>query len=375
MVKSGIGIVGSGPRALSVAIYAEALGKKVYLIDPKPFSAWEYPNILPDLRMRSPISFDLVSFLGEDFKAWRLDSFLGTPYNYISQQDIEASSCQLTRAEFLQYLNYCFNKLISRGVKHVPQSAIALGKDWIRLSDKSVLELEAVVVATGSNSIGKVPSWISRTQHYEKLLSTQQIVELNPSGKEYAVVGSGQAAGEYVSYLAANNKVYWITNKDYKIEQYPAPSFKDWGPKSALGEYYRYFRGDVSLQEAYLKAVKEWQPSITPSLFEDLSKHSSNIVEIRVESIKDITLLMDRVDSIVVCTGFKTSIQSSSLLNEVQRLPSDPNFPLLLSGFRSTSGIYFTGQLALRYDGPRQSSLVSAGITAKEILEDIYSVY
>jgi hypothetical protein len=372
---NGIGIVGSGPRALSIAIYAQHLGKKVTLIDPQPLSAWKTPKILPDLEMRSPITFDLVTFLGEDFSAWRLDKFLGTPYTYTSQQEAEACPCFLNRKEFLSYLEHVLGRLVSRGASLITQGAIAVGRNWVRLADKSLLEFDAVVIANGSNSIGKVPTWISKTQHYEKLISTEEVVNKQPQDSLYVVVGSGQAAGEYVSYIAQANRVFWLTNKDYRIDQYPSPTYKEWGPKSALGSYYREFHGDSSLQEQYLKGVKTWQPSITPSLHKELEERSDSITEIRVESVREVNQIMDDADQILICTGFKSSLKATPMLNAIQALPSDPNFPLLLSGFRSTSGLYFTGQLALRYDGPRQASVISAGLTAKEILEDIYELH
>jgi hypothetical protein len=244
-----------------------------------------------------------------------------------------------------------------------------MGKDWIRLNNRNILRVDAVVVATGSNSAPKVPNWISRTEHYAKLLDKREVLINPPKNRSLMVVGSGQAAGEYVSYLADDNNVIWLTNKDYRIDQYPAPTYKEWGPMTALGPYYRSFHGDTSLQESYLKSIKMWQPSITPKLYEELEAKKDSIVKLRPDSIRDIEV--DRVDHIVIATGFKTSLSSNPLFNNIDPLPSDPNFPLLVKGFRTPSGIYFTGQLALRYDGPRQASVISAGLTAKEILEDM----
>jgi lysine/ornithine N-monooxygenase len=365
-----IGIVGAGPRALSIAIYAQHMGKKVYLIDPEPLSTWKLPNILPKVVMRSPKSFDLVSFMPEEFDSWRLDTYQGLPYKYESQQEIEACPCLVNREEFIEYLYHSFNRLISRGITHIPKSAIGIGKDWIRLSDKSILHVDAVVVAIGSSSSPKVPNWISKTDHYQKLISKKELIELEELSKTYMVVGSGQAAGEYVSHLATTSKVYWITNKDYRVDQYPAPTYKEWGPKSALGSYYRSFYGDSSLEESYLKSIKAWQPSITPHLRAELEDKKDRIVELRLESVRDVDQVIDQVDHILIATGFKTSLSSNPLFNDIQRLPNDPNYPLL-SSFRSTSGIYFTGQLAIRFDGPRQASMISAALTAKEILEDM----
>jgi hypothetical protein len=72
------------------------------------------------------------------------------------------------------------------------------------------------------------------------------------------------------------------------------------------------------------------------------------------------------VDSIVLATGFYPSWPMN--------YPADPilvRFPLVKPGFRLIKNVYVTGIGATAYDGPRQNSLISAGITSREIVNAI----
>lgn len=366
-------IIGAGPRALSVAIYALHKGIEPILIDPNPLGSWLSTPSLPDTLMRSPTSFDLVSFLDrQDFSYWRLDTFLNCVVNYNTQEDIEANTDLVLRTDFTKYLEFCLEAILLRGGSLVKSRVASFSNKHVRLDTEEVITGDAVVFAIGACTANKVPVWVNSNKLYDKLVPLPKTKSITNSS--VAVIGSGQSAAEYALYLLSNGcSITWITEDKYKTTRYPVPTYMDWGPRSALGPYYRSLRGDTSLSESYLASVKQWQPSLTPEVVLALEPYASSIHKVDPLNNEEIADSLSSADYIVACTGPNPSIDNIPNNELIHRLPSNTNFPLLINGMRTLSGLYFTGLLAMRFDGTRQGSVVSAGLSAKEIVEDITS--
>lgn len=364
-------IVGAGPRALAIAIQLVFKGIQPTIIDPNPIHTWQAPYIIPNIEMRSPITFDLVSYI-EEMQGFSLAKFLGKEDAFtISQNQIEANPIKVSRDDFCAYLTYIWRYVLSSSI-HIQEPVTLIGKDYV-LTPSQRVEADAIVIATGYSSTSrKTPDWVGKTLLINKLTSLSSVIEQAPAGKTIAVVGSGQGAAEVVYLLAAaNNQVYWCINRPIKVHQYPAPPYSEWKSKSALGGYYRSLR-DWNARMKYLGQIRQWQPSITPYIDQKLQKVKDRYVQITPTSSNQLQPIFKQADHILLLAGNTPEISSLPTDFPVPVNPYLPNFPDLVKGFRlPDSRHYFTGLLALAFDGPRQASLISAGITAQEIVQDI----
>ena len=359
-------IIGAGPRGLGVALRAIREGIRPIVIDPQPLKTWTPPNILIDMNMRSPIGFDLVSFCPE-LKEFSLSFYLGS-YNDIQQQrEIEIQQQPITRQTFLNYLNYVWS-YIQGEVDYIADSIISVGKDYVILK-KEKLITDFIVLALGPISSLNMPQYARPFLMSDRLLNPKELVTDVPIGKTIGVIGSGQSAAEYVDYLTPRNKVIWVINKELRVDPYPVPSYRLWGEKTGLGDYYRRLqKTDKEYALRYLKQVRQWGPSITKGVADSLESKGEVIKKV---SNQEVLKELGTIDSLLLCTGFNPSIENIPLAFKVDRERSSINYPEIVSNFRIKEGIYFTGELAKYYDGPRQGSLISIGLTSKEIVEDI----
>ena len=371
---SKLTILGAGPRGLGVALRAIESGLSVDIIDPSPLNTWTYPNIIPHICMRSPISFDLVSFIDE-LNQFSLSSYLtGKGIIYTSQKDIEIpNSTPLSREFFFNYLRYIWSYIISNpNVNYIPSIIKGINKDYIILdNDKKYIINGSLVIALGtSNKNISIPNYIKPYIYMDNLLTTKDILigKENIKGMRVMVVGGGQNAAEHIDYLTPNNQVIWVLNKEPKVDQYPVPTYKEWGPRTALGDYYsRLYKTDKDKAYRYLKEVREWGPSITPVIYKAIKEKKRFITKVNPLDISR----YKGIDKVMLCTGIGTSIDELPFLINIERDKSNPDYPYIVNNFKSKEGIYFTGELSRYYDGPRQGSLISIGLTSKIIVEDI----
>ena len=359
-LRTSLIIIGCGPRGLSLALYALHKGVSVTIIDSEPLKSWSSTEIITDLRMRSPASFDLVTGL-EELQDFSFCKFLGQDFPFTDNQFIiENYHYTSTREEFYNYLQFIFNYLKDK-VTLVKENVKSIYSDHVITESGIKHEANLIAVCTGVQAESKVPEFIKLSNYQDKVINLSQLMKTYLVNKNILVVGSGQGAAEIVEYSARlGAKVSWSFNKEAKVTQYPAPSTCDWGALSALGNHYTKLKTSAKRLQ-YLMKVKGWQPSITPYINQKLNK---------VKYSKDLPNLKE-VDYIILSTGLEVDFKKLPFQVDIQADLNLPLYPRLGSGFRScsTPSIAFSGNLALAYDGPRQGSLISAGFTSKAIID------
>ncbi|MBD2201533.1 SidA/IucD/PvdA family monooxygenase [Calothrix sp. FACHB-1219] len=364
-------IIGGGPRGISLALQAVHRDIPVTLIDPDPFSSWKEPNIIPNIEMRSPLSFDLVTYL-EDLYPFSLARFLDYPDRLLrTQKEIETDDIKVTRYQFCAYLSYIWEHILSK-INYIQQEVKEIKDGSITLLDNTELIGKAVVIATGNKySKVNIPHWVTYAFPQENIVTLKDILSIQPRDKRITVLGSGQGAAELVYLLASlDNKVNWLLKSIPKINQYPAPSYSSWYSKSALGSYYSNLISPLDRMN-YLEKIKAWQPSITPYIKSKLDSIFYN--QVCSKDYKDLSIA-NSSDYLVLMTGRVLDINLIPI-EEIKPNKYLPQYPSVdrefkLEGFNN---VYITGLLALAYDGPRQNSLISAGITSRRIINDIYN--
>lgn len=363
-MKKKLVILGAGPRGLAVALRATTRKDlDIYVVDKHPLQTWSIPNMLPNIKMRSPISFDLVTFQ-KDLQQYSLHYFLKGTINLLhTQKDVELNNEFCSRVEFVDYLTHTIKVLKQKGVTFVKHNYKLIQKEYVQLCCNIQLPYDYLVVATGSETNEpNIPSFIRN----KKIYNIQDVLNNSWSYERCNVIGSGQQAAEVVLHLIKERaSVVWLQNQEPKINQYPVPSYKLWGMGSALSGYFR----NVTNKDEYLSKVKQWAPSITPEIHNQLKLYKT-FTTIPL-STKDVD--MDR--KFVVTAGNKNSFKSINWDFDIQEDRVHPRYPLITKNFasESNSNIFFTGLLALHYDGPRQGSIISSGITASEIINSIPS--
>lgn len=360
-------IVGSGPRGLAVALRALQYKDKfkVSIVDPDPMSTWKFPNMLPDMEMRSPITFDLVTFQ-RDLQQYSLAKFLKKDVEAETQRDVESNTEFCRRKEFVNYLKSLIVLLKREGVRFIPRRTLGIGATFIT-TDTGNIPYDYLVLAAGkATQKNKCPSYLKG----KPLLTTQCLFDCSWFKKTINVIGSGQQSAEIVEYLSAQGaRVFWVQKHTPKVHQYPVPSFKEWGIASALGSYY----SKTALNKTkYLQDVKEWGPTITPYINNLLKQRKYTVIE-NPGSTKDI----DMEGQFILATGFTNEIGLLPTTFDIKKNRNNTLLPDIVNSFQSSSNpnIYFTGSLATHFDGPRQGSIISSGLTAHTILLSILKNY
>ena len=73
-------IIGGGPRGLACAIQSIDRFKQIYIIDNEPTSSWNSLSTVSNFELRSPVSFDLVTY-SSNYRDYSLS-------NYLLEEDI-----------------------------------------------------------------------------------------------------------------------------------------------------------------------------------------------------------------------------------------------------------------------------------------------
>jgi len=357
-------IIGAGPRGLAVALRASRhKDLKVTVVDNSPISTWTFPNMLPDIQMRSPITFDLTTFYPE-LKDYSLSSFLGYKIEAHTQRQIEDSTIYCSRLDFVKYLKFIISQLKKEGVCFAKHNICTINTNKIMCGDGVAINYDYLVMATGRKTQeAKLPIYLKN-----KVVTTMETLHDNPWNQVTVnVVGSGQQSAELVDFLCRQKaRVTWIQKHEPRVTQYPIPSMKEWGLRSALGNFYATRK--YANKPKYLKEVKEWGPTITPFIANKLEGLKYKVL-LNPSSTNEINL-----DSkFILATGFNQRIELLNLDFDIDVNPIDAYLPDIKKDFASVShpNIYFTGLLALKYDGPRQGSIISSALTAHTIVNNI----
>ena len=356
-------IIGAGPRGIAVAIEAKSRGYDCVFIDKHPMTSWN--DTAPGMMMRSPLCFDLVYPRSNTWDDYSLMKYVDpdvteSHWGECQQRGMEYQEDRCSRDTFISYATHCLYKTQYPIIR---DRVLMVGKTWVRTSNEYITG-DVVVVATGLSPITYIPQWVEPVS--DKLVTAREVIDGVPLGT-YAVIGSGQSAAEYALLLSTQgHKVYWLVNDRPRVSQYPAPSYIDWGLKSALSGYYRTIPNDMMKKE-YMMQIGAWQPSITPMVSTLIHQQGDSISILEGpgtrEGYQTWETLQRKIDGALLCTGNKPSIIDYG--EEPHRVAGK----LVLNSFMASNGVYHTGLVAVGYDGPRQASLISAGITAKEILE------
>jgi lysine/ornithine N-monooxygenase len=368
MKTSSITIIGAGPRGLSLALYALYTGLKVTVIDPKPLSSWSKKNMISDLEMRSPISFDLVSYLPE-LQSYSLATYLGQPWDYCTQVAVETNPTKVLRSEFFDYISHIWDTILPQ-ITFIQKQVVSISNNKVFVNKrKKPIVSDFIALAIGSASKPKLPFWLENTNYKNKIVTTQSVLSKRYEDKSFLVIGSGQGSAEYTAYLAKDNKVTWLVKKEPKVNQFPSPSYAEWKTKSALGNYFAYL--PLSKQPEYFQRVKEWQPSITPTVKSALDSLDYETLFLNNLDSTQLMQVLEEVDLILIQTGLNPSIETIPFEQIIERDIQFSQFPKLENFQLSNLPIFVTGGLATAFDGPRQQSLVSAGLTSKTIINTI----
>lgn len=367
-MKADIAILGAGPRGLAVALQAVEKGLQTLLIDTEVAGSWSSSSMAPNLQMRSPVSFDLVTRVSY-LQQYSFASYLEVDCPYTeSQQELESCETFAPRSKFYKYClsvfkelqkQSNFNFLEYRGKVTEPQKVLVEGEE---------ISATNIVLAVGSVGTKQEMTWIEKTPIKEKATPVSEVLRNKPSGEKIAVIGSAQFAAEMVQYLAPDNHVIWCQKKRPRVTQYPAPSWTERGQRGALGAYYRRLPGTVN-KLAYLSSVKEWQPSITPLIEMQLRFLAAKYDLITFSKYEDLYPVLS-ADRVLLLTGLANDYKDLPIDFPIDSNPYIPQFAKLTLGFKTSQrSLHITGLQAIAYDGPRQASVVSAGETAKEILD------
>jgi hypothetical protein len=281
-----------------------------------------------------------------------------------SVKSVEYNPTPVTREVFIEYLQHLLN-YVKSSCEIIEEKAIKIGANYV-VTENQTIEAEHIILAMGGQTTPKIPNYINTSILKSKITPAPKLIKDPPINKKIAVIGSGQGAAEVVNLLSTNNEITWVNRHPIKVKQYPAPSYSEWGLLSALGPHYR---GLVKWEDRvkYLGKVKQWQPSLTPYVMELLNtKKYTLITDLETSNIDD------TFDHIVISTGPSPNVSNIPFDFEVPLNTYLPTFPDLELGFKLINyNIYFTGLLAVAYDGPRQASFVSAGLTSQEITRKI----
>jgi lysine/ornithine N-monooxygenase len=376
-MKTEIAIIGCGPRGLGLALAAKVLYPKanISIIDPNPLKVWT-KEILPDIQMRSPASFDLTTNNPYLYQ-YSLINYLNLPkQTFNNYKDLERYPYFITRKEFSKYLNYIFKDVLSHpNIRYIPLSINKVVDNEISFKEsKEIIKADNIVFTMGSEyAINNVPMFIKlgKTPYYFPNQINGLKVGYNSS---IGVIGSGQNAFELAVYFSKRAAVTLINkSRKIKVNPYPVPTWADWKEQSVFSDYYNYL--PINEKREYINRVKKWGPTITPYIYNQFTKQ--NIRTCYIEDIDKEIGSIKGIDFWIISTGFINILETLPIEN-VAGLSRNPVMPSL---FKTETGInkykiddrpyYISGTLAIGADGPRQGSLYSIGQTSSTILKSI----
>ncbi len=343
-------IIGAGPRGLACVIQGLNKFDNIYIIDDQPTNSWSPLSTVANFQLRSPISFDLVTY-STDYREYSLSSImLNQDVMFDNQEAIEGDSRRLNRVDFYNYLSTVKTMLIANSnVNFMYCRVKSIYNNTIKLMNDDEIKFDYLILAQGVKE-KLIPT---NLKQYKQITN---IDLLNNSYESVLVIGSGQGAYDIASYLYTKQvNVGLYINKQPKIHQYPAPSYDLWGPRSALSNYCASLPSTES-RKRYISSVKQWGPSITPN-----NEYLLTTIPIYT-SKDDIRDVISKYNNRYIC---RTGVVPTNILG-INPTDITTNFRV-----KSTNNIFVSSTLAILYDGPRVNSIISSSSTAKQIMEEI----
>ena len=341
-------IVGGGPRGLACAIQGLTLFNRIYIIDEAPTSSWNTTSTVANFELRSPVSFDLVTYDNSN-RDYSLSMFLTEEdITFNNQKDLEEDSRRVTRLQFYNYLTFVKNKLATNSnISFIYSKVLSMYNNYVEtISGK--IEFDYVILAQGTSEKA-IPT---------NLIPYKQVTNEDILTKSYnslLVVGSGQGAYDIASYLYSKNiNVGLYITKYPKIDQYPAPSYSLWKERSALGNYCSSLISTTS-KSRYITNVKAWGPSITPN-----NEYLLTTIPIYINT--NIKELMSKYNNTFIS---RVGVKPNNIL-DIKQQDITTNFKV-----KGTTNMFVTGPITALYDGPRVNSIISSSSTAIKIMEKI----
>jgi len=366
-------ILGAGPRGLAVALQAVNQGIQTFLIDPDPGHSWTPPQTISQFTMRSPITFDLV--LGQpELARDSLAFFVGErtwedPNIDLSLAQLEMDPRRCNREVFYMYLQAVIQRLNQAPnltlIRATPTIITPTCVEVLNNGEPVKINYKGLVIALGTTLSDPIePAWAKQSQLRNIKRSPGDAESL--TGERVVIIGNGQNAAEYASFLGARNEVRLLCLRNWRVTMYPGPVTADWGAKGIFSSYYRGLLSAADRAD-YLKAVSNWQPSVTPEVDEEL-KHRNVQVLLSTDEVCNDTI--EWATAYFPMAGSRVGLQNIPTGIRIPRSTFNPDWPALRRGFSLSNrpNWFFTGVSAIDYDGPRQASLFSAAATAKEII-------
>lgn len=341
-------IVGGGPRGLACAIQGLTLFNRIYIIDEAPTSSWNTTSTVANFELRSPVSFDLVTYDNSN-RDYSLSMFLTEEdITFNNQKDLEEDSRRVTRLQFYNYLTFVKNKLATNSnISFIYSKVLSMYNNYVEtISGK--IEFDYVILAQGTSEKA-IPT---------NLIPYKQVTNEDILTKSYnslLVVGSGQGAYDIASYLYSKNiNVGLYITKYPKIDQYPAPSYSLWKERSALGNYCSSLIC-FKAKQRYIASVKAWGPSITPN-----NEYLLTTIPIYINT--NIKEVMSKYNNTFIS---RVGVKPNNIL-DIKQQDITTNFRV-----KGTTNMFVTGPITALYDGPRVNSIISSSSTAIKIMEEI----
>lgn len=363
-------ILGNNDRALSLATVAKRKGLDVTII-----GKYKLAPSLPGEVLRQSINWDLVTGLKRpDFDAWRMDYFLAKNRNYNSQSDIEEPPF-IEKDVWDSYISTCQSMLRANGIKFIEKEVAEFSTNYVRFTDTETLRIQNLCIALEPMKRTE-PLYIEQ-EEYNKLTS---MLWTHPCPTKILILPTGN---EDYSMRAAmylkdqGHEVVYLFNEheECRHTDYPIPSFKEWGERSALGNFYRNYVRDTSTRDSYLRKIEAFMPSVRREVSNNFKRSNCKLLKYNsLNSRRTLTQLIKNEQC-----EYYIDLRAPEHVDLALLPPNDcvlplrdyPRYPIITEGMRSPNGVYYTGALAEHFDGPRQNYILSSGLTSLEIVEDI----
>jgi lysine/ornithine N-monooxygenase len=143
-------IVGGGPRGLACAIQGLNKFSRIYIIDEYPTSSWNTTSTVANFELRSPISFDLVTYdsVNRDYSLSNFITHEDITFN--SQKDLEEDSRRLTRLQFYNYLTFVKNKLVvNSNISFIYSKVLSVYNNYVE-TIAGKIEFDYLILAQGT---------------------------------------------------------------------------------------------------------------------------------------------------------------------------------------------------------------------------------